>query len=123
MSYLEIIAVAFIAWMILVTLFTPAIPYHSEEPTNADTDHFIHVLESTCQTTVEHGNKIDVFTDGIAFYPAMLDAIARARETINMECYIVRKGEIADRIIAALIARARAGVKVSLLMDAVGSFG
>ena len=36
MSYLEIIAVAFIAWLILVTLFTPAIPLHAEGAPNAD---------------------------------------------------------------------------------------
>ncbi|HEY6214262.1 MAG TPA: phospholipase D-like domain-containing protein, partial [Vicinamibacterales bacterium] len=123
MLYLTIIGAAFVTWLILVTLFTPAIPYHAEAPIDADSDHFIHVLESTCHTTLEQGNRVDVFTNGTAFYPAMLDAIARARETINLETYIFKKGEIGDRVIAALAARARAGVRVTILMDAIGSFG
>src|SRR4051794_10650784 len=53
----------------------------------------------------------------------MLDAIASARETINMECYIFKTGEVGDRFVEALSERARNGVRVSLVMDAIGSFG
>jgi cardiolipin synthase len=123
MFYLTIIGGAFITWLILVTLFTPAIPYHIEGPIDPRSDEFIHVLESACQTTLEPGNTIDVFTDGPAFYPAMLDAIRAARETINMECYIFKNGEIAERYIQVLSDRARAGVRVTMVMDAIGSLG
>jgi len=123
MSWLEIIAVAILCWLILVTLFTPAIPYHVEEPPEPDSDHFIHVLESTCHTTLEQHNKVEVFTNGTAFYPAMLDAIGKARESIHMECYIFKQDDIGDRMLSALEDRARAGVRVTLLMDAIGSFG
>ena len=40
-----------------------------------------------------------------------------------MECYIFKKGEIADQFIEALCERARAGVRVTIVMDAIGSFG
>jgi len=123
MSGLEIIAVAFICWLILVTLFTPAIPYYVEAPPDLESDHFIHVLESTCHTTLEQHNKVEVFTNGSEFYPKMLDAIAGARESVHMECYIFKQGDIGDRMLAALAERARAGVRVTLLMDAIGSFG
>jgi cardiolipin synthase len=53
----------------------------------------------------------------------MLEAIRGARETINMECYILKKGEIGDRFLAALAERGRAGIRVTLVMDAIGSFG
>src|SRR5437867_10751543 len=53
----------------------------------------------------------------------MLQAIRSATETINMECYIFKRGEIADMFIQALAERARAGVRVTLVMDAIGSFG
>ena len=66
------------------------------------------MLESTCQTHLEHGNRVEILTNGDRFYPAMLDAIRGARETINMECYIFKKGEIGDAFIEALC-RARAG--------------
>jgi cardiolipin synthase len=53
----------------------------------------------------------------------MLDAIRTARETVNMECYIFRKGEIRDRFVEALVDRGRAGVRVTLVLDAIGSLG
>jgi len=123
MLYLTIIGGAFIAWLILVFLFTPAIPYHIEAPIDTRSDHFIHVLESTCHSTLERDNKVEILTDGTMFYPAMLDAIRGARETVNMECYIFKRGEIGNRFIEALADRARAGVRVTIVMDAVGSFG
>ena len=77
MLYLTIIGGAFIAWLILASLFTPHIPYHIEADVDATSDHFIHVLESTCQTHLEHGNRVEILTNGDRFYPAMLDAIRR----------------------------------------------
>lgn len=123
MLYLTIIGGAFIAWLILAMLFTPHIPYHIEADVDARSDHFIHVLESTCHSTLEPGNKVDILTNGTAFYPAMLEAIRGARETVNMECYIFKLGEIGNQFVDALAERARSGVRVTLVMDAIGSFG
>jgi len=123
MLYLTIIGGAFIAWLILVLLFTPAIPYHIEADIDSASDHFIHVLESACQTRLEPGNRIEILTNGAKFYPAMLEAIRAARETVNMECYIFKTGVVGDQFIEALAERARAGVRVTLVMDAIGSFG
>jgi cardiolipin synthase len=123
MEYLTIIGGAFIAWLILVALFTPGIPYHSEEPIDVRSDHFTYVLESICNTSLKPGNTIEILTNGPQFYPAMLEAIAAARETINMEVYIFKRGVIGDQFIAALSERARAGVRVTLVMDTIGSFG
>ena len=123
MDYLTLIGAAFVVWLVLVMLFAPHIPYHIEREIDATCDYFVHMLESTCQTRLEGGNKVEIFTDGPAFYPAMLEAIRSARETVNMECYIVRKGEVRDRFVKALAERGRAGVRVTLVVDAVGSFG
>jgi cardiolipin synthase len=51
----------------------------------------------------------------------MLEAIARARSSINLETYIFWSGEIAGRFRDALSERARAGVEVRVLLDAAGS--
>ncbi len=123
MLYLTIIGGAFITWLIVATLFTPHIPYHIEMDVDACSDHFVRVLESTCHAKLEQGNHVEILTDGELFYPAMLAAIRNARETVNMECYIFKKGEIGDQFIEALADRARAGVRVTLVMDAIGSFG
>ena len=121
MLYLTIIGGAFITWLIVALLFTPHIPYHVQGRIDATSDHFVHVLESTCQTHLEHGNAVEIFTDGAEFYPAMLAAIRGARETINMECYIFKKGAIGDAFVDALSHRARAGVRVTIVLDAIGA--
>jgi len=123
MLYLTIIGGAFVAWLILVILFTPGIPYHIEAPVDPRSDHFIQVLESTAHSTLKRGNQVEILTNGNAFYPAMLEAIRGARETINLECYIFKKGEIGDAFVEALSERARGGVRVTMVMDAIGSFG
>jgi cardiolipin synthase A/B len=123
MLWLTIIGGAFVAWLILAMLFTPHIPYHIEGKVDARSDHFVHVLESTCQTHLQNGNRVDVLTNGESFYPAMLEAIGAARETIHMECYIFKRGEVGDRFVEALAERARNGVRVTLVLDAIGSFG
>src|SRR5919197_2110947 len=52
----------------------------------------------------------------------MLQAIREATETVNMVCYIFKRGDIGKKFIDALSERARAGVRVTLVMDAIGSF-
>lgn len=123
MEYLTILGGVFIVWFVLVVLFAPHIPYQLDAPIDLCGDHFIRMIEATCQGSFKQGNRIEVFTDGPAFYPAMLAAIRRARETVNMEVYMFKRGEVADMFVEALAERARAGVRVTLVMDAVGSFG
>jgi cardiolipin synthase len=123
MLYLTIIGGAFVAWLILVVLFTPGIPYHIQAAVDPRSDHFIRVLESNAHSALKQGNKVEILTNGSSFYPSMLEAIRGARETVNMECYIFKTGAIGDAFIDALSARARAGVRVTIVMDAIGSFG
>ena len=123
MDYLTYIGAAFLVWLVLVLLFAPHIPYKLDSPIDLSSDHFIRMIEAACQGAYKRGNRIDVLTDGPAFYPAMLEAIRSARETVNMEVYMFKRGEAADQFIEALADRARAGVRVTLVMDAVGSLG
>lgn len=123
MPWLAIIGGAFVSWLILVFLFTPHIPYHIEQDLDSTSDQFVHTIESTCHTMLESGNRVEILTNGTEFYPAMLTAIRGARETINIECYIFHTGDVAQQFIDALVERARAGVRVTIVMDAIGSFG
>jgi cardiolipin synthase len=65
---------------------------------------------------------VEVLTNGEAYYEAELEAIAKAEHSVNLEAYIFRKGEVTRRFLAALAERARAGVQVNVVLDAVGSF-
>ena len=67
------------------------------------------------------GNRYRVLKNGDEIFPPMLAAIRDAKRTINFETYIYWSGEIGRRFADALIERARAGVKVHVMLDWVGS--
>jgi cardiolipin synthase len=66
------------------------------------------------------GGKATLLQNGDAFYPAMLQAIRNARDTINFETYIFEPDEIGQQFIDAFKERAMAGVEVRLLVDGFG---
>jgi len=117
-----IIGLGFITWFVLVLFFTPRIDYKVSNPLRPDGDEFLHVIQSTCQAAIHYKNKVEVFTNGGQFYPAMRDAILAAESSVNMEAYIFKRGDAADMLMEAMIERARRGVEVRLTLDAVGSF-
>jgi cardiolipin synthase A/B len=66
------------------------------------------------------GGQATLLQNGDAFYPAMLQAIHDARDTINFETYIFEPDEIGQQFLDAFKERARAGVEVRLLIDGFG---
>jgi len=67
------------------------------------------------------GNQVALFNNGDQFFPAMLDAIESAEHSITMEQYIFWEGKVGRRFAEAFAEKARSGVQVKLLLDAVGS--
>ena len=67
------------------------------------------------------GNRVEVLVNGDRIFPAMLAAIQDARTSINFETYIYWSGTVGRQFADALAERARAGVKVHVLLDWVGS--
>ena len=67
------------------------------------------------------GNQAEALVNGDRICPAMLDAIRSAKHTITFETYIYWSGAIGKRFVDALSERARAGVKVHVMLDFVGS--
>lgn len=66
-------------------------------------------------------DSLQLWIDGNAYYPRMLDAIAQARHSIDFETYLVQSGAITDRFVEALCAAAARGVVVRLLLDSIGA--
>jgi cardiolipin synthase len=122
MGWLSIAFAVFLVWFILVVLFTPGIKYHLSHRTSVHDPGFLYAIQSTCQATLHYGNRATILTDGTEFYPAMIEAIRGATRSVNMELYIFQPGTIADQFIAALSDRARQGVNVTIVVDAIGSF-
>jgi cardiolipin synthase len=67
------------------------------------------------------GNKVEVLLNGDEIFPAMLAAIRGAERTITFETYIYWSETIGKQFSDALSERARAGVKVHVLLDFIGS--
>ena len=79
-------------------------------------------LEGLLGVPATEGNHVDVLRNGDEIFPAMLDAIGGAEQTIDFATYVYWTGDIADRFAAACCARAKAGVRVRILLDAVGAY-
>ncbi|WP_311221084.1 MULTISPECIES: phospholipase D-like domain-containing protein [unclassified Acidovorax] len=67
------------------------------------------------------GNEVVDLQNGDHIFPAMLAAIRAAQRTVTFETYIYWSGDIGKQFADALSERARAGVKVHVLLDWVGS--
>src|SRR4051812_5382864 len=65
------------------------------------------------------GNRVETLLNGDQIFPAMLAAIRGARSTITFETYIYWSGEVGKQFAAALSERARSGVMIHVLLDAV----
>jgi cardiolipin synthase len=126
-TWFDVIAlgsVAVVAFLIVLALFAPGIAYKVSDPEACDLDSngFLRMIEALTDAQVRRPSTIEVLTNGEVYYEAELDAISRAGRSVNLEAYIFQRGEVADRFVRALAERARAGVEVKLVLDALGSF-
>jgi cardiolipin synthase len=123
-NVIAIIAIAFLSLMLFLALFEPALPYRitraQTEP--LDSTDFLRIIEALADSQVYPRTRVEVLTNGEVYYEAELEAISKARHNINIEAYIFQKGVVARRFVEALTERARAGVQVNIVLDAIGSF-
>ena len=82
---------------------------------------FMRAMGSLLGPGISGGNKVTELLNGDQIFPAMLAAIRSAQKTITFETYIYWSGDIGKTFADALAERARAGVKVHVLLDWVGS--
>lgn len=71
---------------------------------------------------IRPGNAVEIYADGGCAYDAIRAAIASARHHIHLEEYIFRVDERGGALLDLLVERAREGVEVRLLVDAVGTW-
>lgn len=66
-------------------------------------------------------NRVELLVDGAATFDAIVEAVAAARNHVHLEYYIYCPDRTGTRLRDALVERAAAGIKVRVLLDAVGS--
>ena len=69
------------------------------------------------------GNDVHLLVDGPAAHAAQLAAIRKAKHHIHLDVYIITDEKIGQDYADALIERAKAGVIVRLMFDAIGGSG
>ena len=77
-------------------------------------------LEALLGIPASEGNELTLLKNGDQIFPSMLAAIRSAERTIDFLTFVYWKGDIAHDFAQALAGRARAGVQVRVLIDAVG---
>ncbi len=87
----------------------------------ASDPQFMRAMGGLLGPGIVGGNQVQELLNGDQIFPSMLQAIRSATKTITFETYIYWSGNIGSEFADALAERARAGVKVHVLLDWVGS--
>ena len=81
---------------------------------------FARMMSDLLGPPLVKGNQVEILEDGDEIFPAMIEGIRAAKETITFENFVFTEGEVSDEFAEALAERARAGVRVHFLQDAMG---
>jgi cardiolipin synthase len=114
-------ATALYASKVLINIFGPQPPF-TMNPLDVplDSEEFVQFLSIVTDGT-RRRSRLHRLKNGAEFYPAELDALRSARHAINVEFYGFAPGEVSHQFLQALSDRARDGVEVRLIVDAIGS--
>ena len=111
--------------MLMLSLFEEPLPYAIGNPgaEPIGSPEFARIVGQLTGGGWSDRDRIEVLPNGNTFYAAELDAIRNAKRFVHIECYIFQQGRVTDQVLHALEERARAGVEVRLVIDALGSAG
>lgn len=100
----------------------PTLPHGIRNTSAAESSATCQTIVSAGGTAPVSGNALQLLTNGEQAYAALEQQIREARSNIHIASFILGRDETGRRLVKLLAARAREGVKVRLLLDALGSF-
>jgi cardiolipin synthase len=117
-----VIAILALLGLLLVALFGPILPYRIavEPQPSLASQEFFRQLAVQSDASMNTQTSIEAIPNGNNFYEAELAAMRGARHSIDLEAYIFHEGITAKRFVDVMTERARAGVKVNLVLDSLG---
>ena len=120
---LTAILVTLLLGLLYVNLSGPEHKVHTriDHQYTVDDPQFRRAMGLMMGPAIVEGNHVRELVNGDRIFPAMLEAIRGAQRTVLFETFIYWAGDIGDEFAEALADRARAGVKVHVLLDWVGS--
>lgn len=80
----------------------------------------IHMNYINSQSVFTNNNHIEIFTEGILKFEDLIEEIKGAKEFIHMTYYIIKPDTLGTEIRDVLIEKAKEGVEIKLLYDAMG---
>lgn len=117
------VLVTALATLLLTNLFSGKVSVERklEHLYSIDDPQFVRSMGTLLGPGLLPGNRVDTLVNGDEIFPAMLAAIGAAERTITFETYIYWSGDIGKSFADALSERARAGVRVHVLLDWLGT--
>jgi len=94
---------------------------HADLPEAPAAERVRRTLEGVLGVPATEGNRIDVLRNGDEIFPALFEAVESARHTVDFLTYVYWRGRVGTELAGLLAARARAGVRVRVLLDALGA--
>ncbi len=91
------------------------------EGLDVGSEGFLRAAEALTSAPISWGDDVELLINGDRIFPAYLETIANARRSVNLLTYAYWRGDITAEVADALAAKAREGVEVNVLLDAVGS--
>ena len=74
-------------------------------------EKFVEWTSAYLNSPILQGGQVTILQNGDEFYPAMLEAIRKAEDSVNFEVYIFEPDEIGRQFMDAFKERARAGAR------------
>jgi cardiolipin synthase len=81
---------------------------------------FMRAAEALTNAPISWGDEAELLINGDRIFPAYLETIRGAQRTLCLTTYVYWRGDIARDVAEALCERARAGIEVNVIVDAVG---
>jgi cardiolipin synthase len=86
-----------------------------------DASAFMRALGGSASADIIRGNRVTLLHNGVEIFPALLQAIASARQSVHFSTFIYSSGQIPIQFADAFSAAARRGVEVRMVFDKSGS--
>jgi cardiolipin synthase len=99
-------------------------PGEASPPAPVDADEVTRIrrcLEGVLGIPATEGNRVETLRNGDEIFPALFEAIDGAEHTIDFLTFVYWEGEIGAELADHLCARAKAGVRVRILLDGYGA--
>ncbi|HYC55095.1 MAG TPA: phospholipase D-like domain-containing protein [Candidatus Binatia bacterium] len=112
--------------IVVLVIFIWSIKRHRAPKVHLDCDgsiaDLIPSLAGLTLSSAVAGNSVEVLENG-AFFDVLLEHMSKAQKTLHFETFLWKEGTLGQRVVEVMTERARAGVKVRVLVDANGCSG